>query len=201
MTLAILVFSFLSLFLTKNTRINTLSFAFLLYAFSIYLLELNIIKIRQLSFYTKLFMFACYFMLIVGAFIGSNFKHKTLMRSKINLTVEKKIFLYSITISLISILLNTFYMIKSTSGFLDFFIRYNELYGKFGRNLNKLLAWLHGRSLVEALGVKKPRWGLLDQFSKTEIVVVKCVNQGAHRLNRLAKAFTEILEMTRGYIA
>lgn len=130
MTLAILLFVFLSLFLTKNIRINSLSFAFLLYAFSIYLLELNLIKIKQLSFYTKLFMFACYFMLIIGAFIGSNFKHKTLMLSKINLTLEKKIFLYSITISLISILLNTFYMIKSTSGFLEFFIRYNELYGK-----------------------------------------------------------------------
>ena len=49
-------------------------------------------------------------------------------------------------------------------------LKYNELYGKFGRNLNKLLAWLHGRSLVEALGVKKPRWGLLDQFSKQPLV-------------------------------
>ena len=49
-------------------------------------------------------------------------------------------------------------------------IKYNELYGKFGQNLNKLLAWLHGRSLLDALEVKKPRWGLLDQFSKQPLV-------------------------------
>ena len=49
-------------------------------------------------------------------------------------------------------------------------LKYNELYGKFGQNLNKLLAWLHGRSLLDALEVKKPQWGLLDQFSKQPLV-------------------------------
>jgi len=49
-------------------------------------------------------------------------------------------------------------------------LKYNELYGKFGQNLNKLLAWLHGRSLLEALEVRKPKWGLLDQFSKQPLV-------------------------------
>ncbi len=48
--------------------------------------------------------------------------------------------------------------------------KYNELYEKFGRNLNKLLAWLHGRSLLEALRIRQPKWGLLDQFSKQPLV-------------------------------
>ena len=48
--------------------------------------------------------------------------------------------------------------------------KYNELYRKFGQNLNKLLAWLHGRALNDALDEKKPAWGLLDQFSKQPLV-------------------------------
>ena len=48
--------------------------------------------------------------------------------------------------------------------------KYNELYQKFGQNLNKLLAWLHGRALNDALEVSKPTWGLLDQFSKQPLV-------------------------------
>jgi ribonuclease HIII len=48
--------------------------------------------------------------------------------------------------------------------------KYNELYEKFGQNLNKLLAWLHGRSLQDALEVRQPKWGLLDQFSKQPLV-------------------------------
>ena len=45
-------------------------------------------------------------------------------------------------------------------------LKYNELYLKFGENLNKFLAWLHGRALNDALALRKPKWGLLDQFSK-----------------------------------
>jgi len=48
--------------------------------------------------------------------------------------------------------------------------KYNELYGKFGENLNKLLAWLHGRALLDALELRQPKWGLLDQFSKQPLV-------------------------------
>ena len=49
-------------------------------------------------------------------------------------------------------------------------LKYNELYLKFGENLNKLLAWLHGRALNDALALRKPKWGLLDQFSKQPLV-------------------------------
>ena len=49
-------------------------------------------------------------------------------------------------------------------------VKYNELYRKFDSNLNKFLAWLHGRSLNDALDVKMPAWGLLDQFTKQPLV-------------------------------
>jgi ribonuclease HIII len=49
-------------------------------------------------------------------------------------------------------------------------LKYNELHTKFGQNLNKLLAWLHGRALLDALKVRQPKWGLLDQFSKQPLV-------------------------------
>ncbi len=49
-------------------------------------------------------------------------------------------------------------------------LKYNELYLKFGENLNKFLAWLHGRALNDALALRKPEWGLLDQFSKQPLV-------------------------------
>ena len=49
--------------------------------------------------------------------------------------------------------------------------KYNELYSKFGENLNQLLAWLHGgKSLNDALDLRLPKWGLLDQFSKQPLV-------------------------------
>ncbi len=48
--------------------------------------------------------------------------------------------------------------------------KYNELYVKFGKNLNKLLAWFHARALTEALEQKHVPWGLLDQFSKQPLV-------------------------------
>ena len=48
--------------------------------------------------------------------------------------------------------------------------KYNQLYYKFGENLNKLLAWYHGKALNEALKVRSAPWGLLDQFSKQKLV-------------------------------
>ncbi|MEC8189635.1 MAG: ribonuclease HIII, partial [Verrucomicrobiota bacterium] len=48
--------------------------------------------------------------------------------------------------------------------------KYNELYIKFDRNLNKLLAWYHGKSLLQALDKRAAPWGLLDQFTKQKLV-------------------------------
>ncbi|OYV48803.1 MAG: ribonuclease HIII, partial [Verrucomicrobia bacterium 21-51-4] len=48
--------------------------------------------------------------------------------------------------------------------------RYNELYLKFGSNLNKLLAWMHSKSLGEALKLKRVPWAMLDQFTKQPLV-------------------------------
>lgn len=48
--------------------------------------------------------------------------------------------------------------------------KYNHLYRKFGDNLNKLLAWYHGRCLNEALDKRPATWGLLDQFTKQKLV-------------------------------
>ncbi len=47
--------------------------------------------------------------------------------------------------------------------------KYNQLYRSFG-NLNQLLAWMHGKSLVSAVTEKPVPWGLLDQFSKAKLV-------------------------------
>ena len=44
--------------------------------------------------------------------------------------------------------------------------RYNELMARPKANLNQLLAWLHGRTLNNALDKKAVPRGLLDQFSK-----------------------------------
>ena len=48
--------------------------------------------------------------------------------------------------------------------------KYNELYNKFDRNLNKLLAWYHSKSLIGALDERPAPWGLLDQFTKQKLV-------------------------------
>jgi len=48
--------------------------------------------------------------------------------------------------------------------------KYNELYKKFGHNLNKLLAWMHAKSLEAALKERPVAWGMLDQFSKQPLV-------------------------------
>ncbi|MDR1906747.1 MAG: ribonuclease HIII [Puniceicoccales bacterium] len=48
--------------------------------------------------------------------------------------------------------------------------KYNELYGRFGSNLNRLLGWMHACSLGNALKRHYVTEGLLDQFSQTPIV-------------------------------
>jgi ribonuclease HIII len=48
--------------------------------------------------------------------------------------------------------------------------KYNALYGRFGRNLNRLLGWMHACSLGAALRRRYVPEGLLDQFSKRPIV-------------------------------
>lgn len=48
--------------------------------------------------------------------------------------------------------------------------RYNELMAKPRANLNKLLGWLHAKSLDAAIAEKRVPWGLLDQFTTERVV-------------------------------
>ncbi|HEX9781613.1 MAG TPA: ribonuclease HIII [Opitutaceae bacterium] len=48
--------------------------------------------------------------------------------------------------------------------------KYNELMSRPKANLNRLLAWQHSKSLGEALGRRRVPWGMLDQFSKQNLV-------------------------------
>jgi ribonuclease HIII len=48
--------------------------------------------------------------------------------------------------------------------------KYNELYVKFGSNMNMLLGWMHTCTLKSALGERWVSWGMLDQFSRNPIV-------------------------------
>ncbi len=48
--------------------------------------------------------------------------------------------------------------------------KYNELYKKFGSNLNRMLAWMHARTLEATLAQKTAPWGLLDQFTAQPLV-------------------------------
>lgn len=48
--------------------------------------------------------------------------------------------------------------------------KYNALYIKFGRNLNKLLAWFHANAIKAALAERHVPWGMLDQFTKQPLV-------------------------------
>ena len=65
--------------------------------------------------------------------------------------------------------------------------KYNELMAKPGANLNKLLAWLHARSLGDALDKKSAPWGLLDQFAKRDDVD-KYLGRPDFELRRRTKA-------------
>lgn len=66
--------------------------------------------------------------------------------------------------------------------------KYNELYNKFGRNLNKLLAWFHGKSLNAALDERAAPWGLLDQFTKQKLVDAYVKERADFRLESRTKA-------------
>jgi ribonuclease HIII len=48
--------------------------------------------------------------------------------------------------------------------------KYNDLYVKFGKNMNTLLGWMHSCSLKNALQKRYVPWGMLDQFSPRPIV-------------------------------
>lgn len=66
--------------------------------------------------------------------------------------------------------------------------KYNELYYKFGSNLNKLLAWMHAKSLEEALKKRKVSWGMLDQFSKQRLVQKYFKDDDSFTLKMMTKA-------------
>ena len=66
--------------------------------------------------------------------------------------------------------------------------KYNQLYKKFGRNVNHLLAWFHGRSLNQALDQRAAPWGLLDQFSRQKLVDVYVKERTKFRLESRTKA-------------
>ncbi len=48
--------------------------------------------------------------------------------------------------------------------------KYNALYIKFGRNLNRMLAWMHASAITSALNERHVPWGMLDQFTKQPLV-------------------------------
>src|SRR4051812_45981186 len=56
--------------------------------------------------------------------------------------------------------------------------RYNELMGRPGANLNRLLAWQHATALKTALGKKRVPWGLLDQFTEQPLVQRELTKKG-----------------------
>ncbi len=62
--------------------------------------------------------------------------------------------------------------------------KYNELHSRFGKNLNRLLGWMHATSCEEALKdfelqhQRRPQWGLLDQFSEEPIVQKELARKG-----------------------
>lgn len=62
--------------------------------------------------------------------------------------------------------------------------KYNELHSRFGKNLNRLLAWMHATSATEALQQheasfqRRPAWGLLDQFTEEPLVQNEIARKG-----------------------
>ncbi len=56
--------------------------------------------------------------------------------------------------------------------------KYNELMGRPGANLNRLLAWQHATALEQALALKRVPWGLLDQFSEQPLVQRELAKKG-----------------------
>ncbi|MDR1457910.1 MAG: ribonuclease HIII [Puniceicoccales bacterium] len=66
--------------------------------------------------------------------------------------------------------------------------KYNELYTSFGSNINRLLAWMHSRSLLDALQIQPVGRGLLDQFSKAPLVQRYLGHMDDFRLDMETKA-------------
>ncbi len=56
--------------------------------------------------------------------------------------------------------------------------KYNELMGRPGANLNRLLAWQHATALELALAEKRVPWGLLDQFTEQPLVQRELARKG-----------------------
>ena len=56
--------------------------------------------------------------------------------------------------------------------------RYNELMGRPGANLNRLLAWQHATALADGLAKKPVPWGLLDQFTEQPLVQRELTKKG-----------------------
>lgn len=56
--------------------------------------------------------------------------------------------------------------------------RYNELMARPRANLNKLLAWLHAKSLDAAIARRRVPWGLLDQFTTERLVETYSKTEG-----------------------
>ena len=56
--------------------------------------------------------------------------------------------------------------------------RYNELMGRPGANLNRLLAWQHATALGDALAKRPVPWGLLDQFTEQPLVQRELAKKG-----------------------
>lgn len=66
--------------------------------------------------------------------------------------------------------------------------KYNELYRKFGSNVNKLLGWMHATSVKEALAKRPVPWGMLDQFSKTPYTQRQLKDVGDFELKMMPRA-------------
>ncbi len=56
--------------------------------------------------------------------------------------------------------------------------KYNELMGRPGANLNRLLAWQHATALSQALQVHWVPWGLLDQFTEQPLTQRELAKKG-----------------------
>jgi len=56
--------------------------------------------------------------------------------------------------------------------------KYNDLMGRPGANLNRLLAWQHATALEQALFAKPVPWGLLDQFTEQPLVQRELAKKG-----------------------
>lgn len=56
--------------------------------------------------------------------------------------------------------------------------KYNELMGRPGANLNRLLAWQHATALDQALAARRVPWGLLDQFTEQPLTQRELAKKG-----------------------